>query len=126
MSNASSHACTFSSLDAGAARGHPISSAIHDCALEVQSKPRFCAGSRKAEQILAGKNKSPAIATQPGCSHARTGTHKHALHGRLWLEASETLDICDFERGAFLNLYKIAHNKSTVDNWDNFPGQTPN
>jgi hypothetical protein len=43
----------------------------------------------------------------------------------LWLGASEVLDICDFERGPFLNLYRIAHNKSTVDKWDNFPGEIP-
>jgi hypothetical protein len=67
----------------------------------------------------------------PGYSHtagvfARTHTHKRARHGRLWLGASEALDICDFERRPFLNLYRIAHNKSTVDKWDNFPGEIPN
>ena len=74
---------------------------------------------QKGREILAEKQISPAIATQPGFSHARTPTN--TLHGRLWLGASEALGIYDFERGAYLNLYRIAHNKSTVDKGDNFP-----
>jgi hypothetical protein len=57
---------------------------------------------------------------------ARPHAHKNARHERLWLEANKALDTCDFERGPFLNLYIIAHNKSTVDKWDNFPGEIPN
>jgi hypothetical protein len=91
----------------------------------VQSKPRFCAGPRKAEQILAGKKKTPGYSHTAGVfsrthAHAQTRTTRALVAG-----ASKALDTCDLERGPFLNLYKIAHNKSTVDKWDNFPEEIP-
>jgi hypothetical protein len=85
-----------------------------------------CNQNRAFAQAPERQSKSlQAIIKTPGYSHtagvfARTHTYKRAPHGRLWLEASEAPHICDFERGPFLNLYKIAHNKSTVDKWDNF------
>ena len=78
-----------------------------------------------AEQILAGKKKTPGYRYTAGV-FARIRTHKRALHGRLLLGASEALDICDLERGPFLNLYRIAHNKPTVDKGDNSPGEVAN
>jgi hypothetical protein len=80
---------------------------------------------QKGRTNLSGKEKDPGYSHTAGV-FARTHTHKHAVHGRLWLGASEALGIYDFERGPFLNLYRIAHNKSTVDKWDNFPGEIPN
>lgn len=88
--------------------------------------PRFAQARKGRANLCRKEQRPPAIATQPGCSHARTHMHRHALHGRLWLGASEALGICDFERSPFLNLYRIAHNKSTVDKWDNFPGEIQN
>jgi hypothetical protein len=85
---------------------------------------RAFAQAQKGRENFSRKEKSPAIATQPGFSHARTPTN--TLQGRLLLGASKALDIYDFERGPFLNLYRIAHSKSTVDKGDNSPGEVAN
>jgi hypothetical protein len=93
--------------------------------------PLKCNQNRAFAQAAERQSKSWQERTKtPGYSHtagvfARTHAHKRILHGRLWLGASEALDIRDFERGPFWNLYRIAHNKSTVDKWDNFPGESP-
>jgi hypothetical protein len=91
----------------------------------LRGKTALLRSPQKGRANHSGKEKDPGYSHTAGV-FVRMHTYKHALHGRLWLGASEALDICYFERGPFLNLYRIAHNKSTVDKWDNFPGEIPN
>jgi hypothetical protein len=55
---------------------------------------------QKGRANLSRKEKDPGYSHTAGV-FARTHTHKHTLRGRLWLGASEALDIVTLNVGLF-------------------------